>query len=65
MIDVYETLTRLRDSKREKRIVPDDVLLNDLFNDIMSQVKTELNQLYSDGKISVSNTLNNKSINIL
>ena len=65
MIDVRETLERLRDAKRENKIVPDGVLFTDLHNEIMRQVKMELNELYSEGKISVSTTLNDKSITLL
>ena len=65
MIDVWETLERLRDAKRENKIVPDGVLFTDLHNEVMRQVKMELNELYSEGKISVSTTLNDKSITLL
>ena len=65
MIDVRETLERLRDAKRENKIVPDGVLFTDLHNEVMRQVKMELNELYSEGKISVSTTLNDKSITLL
>lgn len=64
MIDVEKTLRRLRDAKRAENIVPDAVLYTDLHNDIMRQVREELNRLYGEGKISVNNTLNNKSINL-
>ena len=64
MIDVMETLLRLRDERRAKNLVPDAVLYVDLVNDIIRQAKEELNAMYADGKISVQNTLNNKSISI-
>lgn len=64
MIDVEETLRRLRDEKRAANIVPDAVLYTDLHNDVMRQIKEELNRLYSEGKINVNSTLNNKSISL-
>lgn len=65
MIDVRETLIRLRDERRAKSIVPDAVPYVDLTNDIMRQLRQELNDLYSNGKISVQNTLNSKSITLM
>lgn len=64
MIDIIETLTRLRDERRANSIVPDAVPYVDLTNDIMRQLRQELNDLYSNGKISVQNTLNSKSITL-
>jgi len=65
MIDVLETLIRLRDKRRADNIIPDYVPYAELANDIMSQVREELNRLYAEKKISVKNTLNNKSIEIM
>lgn len=65
MIDIIETLTRLRDERRAKSIVPDAVPYVDLTNDIMRQLRQELNDLYQNGKISVRNTLNSKSITLM
>ena len=65
MIDVFETLVRLRDKRKADNLIPDYVPYAELANDIMSQVREELNRLYADKKISVKTTLNSKSIEIL
>ena len=65
MINVDETLRRLRDKRRAAFIVPDFVPFTDLHDDIMRQVRDELNEMYSNGIISVKRTLNNQSIEIL
>lgn len=65
MIDVLETLVRLRDKRRADNLIPDYVPYAELANDIISQVREELNRLYAEKKISVKNTLNNKSIEIM
>lgn len=64
MIDVNGILTRLRDERREKKITPDAVPYVDLCNAIMAQVRSELNEMFEQQKISVHNTLNGKSITI-
>lgn len=64
MIDVRETITRLRDERRANNLVPDSVPYVELTNDIMQQVKAELNSLFEKGEISVQKTLNNKTITL-
>lgn len=64
MIDVRETIKRLRDKRREQKIVPDAVPYVDLCNDIMLQLNAELNDMYKKEEISVNKTLNSKSINL-
>ena len=65
MIDVERTLIRLRDKRRTNNLIPDYVPYAELANDIMRQVREELNRLYAEKKISVKNTLNSKSIEIM
>lgn len=65
MIDVRETITRLRDERRANNLVPDSVPYVELTNDIMRQVNAELNSLFEKGEISVQKTLNNKTITLI
>lgn len=65
MIDVEKTLIRLRDTKRQNNVVPDSVTYSELKNEMVALLRQELNELYGKGKISVNNTLNDKSINII
>lgn len=62
MIDVMATLERLRDERRQNNIIPDSVTFIGLQNEVMRQMRDELNELFAEGKISVKNTLNDKTI---
>lgn len=64
MIDVKETLLRIRDNHRKSNKTPDYVLFAELSNDVMRQLREELNALYADNKISVGSTLNDKYIDL-
>lgn len=64
MIDVKETLARLRDKRKADNIIPDSVPYVELANDIMRQVREELNVLYGKNEIIVQNTINSKSIKL-
>lgn len=64
MIDIEMTLRKLINSKKSKNIVPEHILFTELHNDIMQQVKDELNTMFAEGKIQVGETLNDKFIKL-
>lgn len=62
MIDIYETLRRLQLEREEKNIEPIHVEFAHLMNEVSKETRSELNKLYSDGKIGIVNTLNGKAV---
>ena len=61
-MDILEIIRRLRDKRRTEKITPDHVPEVDLMGEINREVKNELNELYSSGKIGVTRTINGKAI---
>ena len=61
-MDIMEIIRRLRDKRRTEKITPDHVPEVDLMGEINREVKNELNELYSSGKIGVTRTINGKAI---
>ena len=62
MIDLLQTIADLQRQKEENRIVPTHVSFIDLKNEVIKQVRDELNELCKEGKIRVTKTLNDKAI---
>ena len=61
-MDILEIIRRLRDKRQTEKITPDHVPEVDLMGEINREVKNELNELYSSGKIGVTRTINGKAI---
>lgn len=61
-MEILQTLIRLQEQKRQKNVIPDYVTDVELYNEVISTVKTGLNKLYKDGKIGITQTLNHKAI---
>lgn len=64
MIDIYATILRLQREREEQRKVPNHIEFASLMNEVSKEVRNELNRLYSDGEIKITNTLNGKAISI-
>lgn len=64
MIDVLTILRRLQREREEQRKVPTHIEFAILMNEVSKEVRNELNRLYSDGEIKITNTLNGKAISI-
>ena len=62
MTDLLTIITRLQQEKRGKNIVPDHVEFASLMNEVASEVRAELNRLYSEGRIGIARTLNGKAV---
>ena len=65
MIDIYETITLLQKEKEAKRIMPTDVILEEILLDVREQIKEEIRQLCRERKIEFHKTLNSTSFNII
>lgn len=48
--------------RRSKKIVPDHILMPDLFNEIEREAKKEINELCSSRIIGIVNTVNNRAV---
>lgn len=64
MIDLLTIISSLQQEKRDKHIEPDHIEFASLMNEVSKEVRNELNRLYSDGEIKITNTLNGKAISI-
>ena len=62
MTDLLTIITRLQQEKRGKNIVPDHVEFASLMNKVESEVRAELNRIYSEGRIGIARTLNGKAV---
>lgn len=62
MTDLLTIIARIQNEKRGKNIVPDHVEFASLMNEVVSEVRSELNRLYKDGKIGITPTLNGKAV---
>lgn len=62
MTDLLTIIARLQNEKRGKNIVPDHVEFASLMNEVASEVRSELNRLYSEGRIGIARTLNGKAV---
>lgn len=61
-MDILNIISKLQDERREKNIVPDHVEFAHLMNEVSKETRSELNKLYSDGKIGIVKTLNDKAV---
>ena len=52
-MDILNIISKLQDERREKNIVPDHVEFAHLMNEVSKETRSELNKLYSDGKIGI------------
>lgn len=62
MTDLLAIIARLQNEKRGKNIVPDHVEFAYLMNEVSKETRSELNKLYSDGKIGIVKTLNDTAV---
>lgn len=61
-MDILNIISKLQDERREKNIVPDHIEFARLMNEVSKETRSELNKLYSDGKIGIVKTLNGKAL---
>ena len=61
-MDILNIISKLQDERREKNIVPDHVEFAHLMNEVSKETISELNKLYSDGKIGIVKTLNDTAV---
>lgn len=61
-MDVLDIINRMQADRRGKKIVPDHILMPDLFNEIEREAKKEINELYSLGSIGIVKTVNNRAV---
>ena len=61
-MDILNIISKLQDERREKNIVPDHVEFAHLMNEVSKETRSELNKLYSDGKIGIFKTLNDTDV---
>lgn len=61
-MDVLDIINRMLADRRDKKIVPDHILMPDLFNEIEREAKKEINELYSLGSIGIVKTVNNRAV---
>lgn len=62
MIDIYDTIRRLQKEREEQNKVPTHVEFAHLMNEVSKETRSELNKLYSDGKIGIVKTLNDTAV---
>ena len=58
MIDLLTIIARLQKEREEQRKEPVHIEFTRLMNEVSKEVRKELNRLYSDGEIKITNTLN-------
>ena len=59
---ILNLIQEMQQAKEEKKIEPTHVLDVDLLNRVNQEVKDALNELYTEGKIGIDRTINNKAI---
>lgn len=65
MIDIIQILKKIEEQKQKKKIIPSNVLYNELMDEVNHQVRVELNNLFLEKKIKIGETLNDRYIKIL
>lgn len=55
----------LQKDKIDKRITPVHILEHELIQAVTSQVRYHLNELYTEGKIKVTRTINHKAVSVI
>jgi hypothetical protein len=63
-MNILERIIRIKQNKLDFDIEPSHVLDVELYNDVIDDVKSELNRLFREGEITVVQTLNNKAIDV-
>ena len=58
---IKQKLDEIHDKKKGK-VTPDHVILTELNNAVIQDIKDTLNDLYKEGEIKVGNTINGKYI---
>lgn len=61
---IFDKISAMQREKEEAHIEPSLVPYKSLLLEIEKDVRKSLNELYADGRISVSNLLNDKAITI-
>ena len=62
MTDLLTIIASLQRERRENNIVPEHVEFAHLMNEVSKETRSELNKLYSDGKIGIVKTLNDTAV---
>lgn len=61
-MEILDIINRMQADRRSKNIVPDHILMPDLFNEIEREAKKEINELYSLGVVGIIKTVNSKAV---
>ena len=62
MIDVLELIRRLQREREEQKKVPTHIEFARLMNEVIKEVRKELNRLYQEGKVGTCETINGKAV---
>lgn len=62
---VLGLIKKLQKEKKDKRIEPTHVLDVELLNTVTSKVRDCLNDLYKEGRIKVTKTINHNAISVV
>lgn len=62
---VLGLIMKLQKEKEDKRIEPTHILDVELLNTVTSEVRDYLNDLYKEGRIKVTKTINHNAISVV
>ena len=61
MIDVFEIIKQINKQKKDAHKVPISATFNEVVGEVVAQLKSEINQMVSEQKITYNKTLNSVS----
>ena len=62
---ILEMIKKLQKEKKEKRIEPAHIIDIELLNLVVSEARDCLNDLYKEGRIKVTKTINHNAISVV
>ncbi|PTL32531.1 hypothetical protein C7120_09215 [Prevotella sp. oral taxon 376] len=65
MIDVYDIIKQINKQKAEAHKFPISANFNEVMGEVTAQVKSEINQMVSENKITYNQTLNSFSFEVI
>ena len=64
MIDIYEIIKQINKQKKDAHKVPISATFNEVVCEVVAKLKSEINQMVSEHKITYNKTLNSVSFDI-
>lgn len=61
---IVKIISEIQEENRIKNIVPDHALWSQVRNELLKDIKTILNELISEGKLELGNTINDKYLKL-